>query len=186
TVFHPVKRTPEFMEGSLMSLNLEQQRKRAKDLHRSHRGGNIDAAVRIARHLPRARNQSPGHVLASKLTLSEAQLVIAREAGFSSWPNMKHHIEQFAFSHTDTAAAIIDAAFAGDDNAVESLLARDPEAPRRSIDVAVVVADAEAVFAQLLADPSLTDRRRGNRNWTPLLYLCCSRYRRTDPAASEA
>src|SRR5262245_39112903 len=136
------------MEGSLMSLNLEQQRKRAKDLHRSHRNGNIDAAVRIARHLPRARNRSSEDVLVSKLTLSEAQFVIAREAGFSSWPKMKHHIEQLELSHADIGETIIDAAFAGDDNAVKSALARDPEAPRRSLDVAAVVADAEGVFAQ--------------------------------------
>jgi len=169
-----------------MSLNLEQQRKRAKDLHRSHRDGNIDAAVRIARHLPRARNQFPEQVLASKFALSEAQFVVAREAGFASWPKMKHHIEEVALNHADIGEAIIDAAFAGDDNAVKSALARDPQAPRRSIHVAAAVADAEVVFAQLQADPSLTNRRGGKRNWTPLLYLCCSRYRRTDPTASEA
>src|SRR3989442_14150858 len=67
------------MEGSLMSfpgnsqpdLNLEQQRKRAKDLRRGHRDRNLEAAVRDARHLPRARNQSTEEVLRSTSTLSE-------------------------------------------------------------------------------------------------------------------
>ena len=65
-----------------MSLNLEQQRKRAKELKR-------------------ARN----------ITLSQAQFLIAREAGFSSWPAMKHYIQD---RDLDVPEAIIDAAFAGD------------------------------------------------------------------------
>src|SRR5436309_8648108 len=78
------------MEGSLMSFptdphlaNLQQQRKRAKDLRRAHHEGQIEAAVRIARYLPRARSQSPEQVLRSEFRLSEAQFVVAREAGFS-------------------------------------------------------------------------------------------------------
>src|SRR6185295_18811403 len=119
-------------------LNLEQQRKRAKDLRRAHRDSNIEAAVRIARHLPRARNQSPERVLASTFTLSEAQFVVAREAGFSSWPKMKHHIEQLALSHKDIGESIIEAALAGEDNAVRGALLRDAGAPHRSIHVATV------------------------------------------------
>src|SRR5262249_27771479 len=80
-------------EDSRSSINLEQQRKRAKDLRRAHREGNPEAAVRIACHLPRARHQSAARVLASVFTLSEAQLVVAREAGFSSWPIMKRELE---------------------------------------------------------------------------------------------
>src|SRR6185503_13156217 len=32
-------------------------------------------------------------ITAAKLSLHEAQLVIAREAGFSSWPRLKAHID---------------------------------------------------------------------------------------------
>src|SRR5262245_8661750 len=56
-----------FLEGGLMSLprdprsplNLEQQRKRAKDLRRAHQDGRVEAAVRIGRLLPRARRSTP-------------------------------------------------------------------------------------------------------------------------------
>ena len=170
------------MEGS---LNLEQQRKRAKDLRRAHRDSNIEAAVRIARHLPRARNQSVQRVLASTFTLSEAQFVVAREAGFSSWPKMKHHIEQLEL-HKDIGEQIIQAALGGEDNAVRGALLRDAGVTHRSIHVAAAVADIEAAFAQLDEDPSLTNRQGGKRNWTPLLYLCCSRYRRTDYEVTNA
>src|SRR5215813_5257286 len=112
------------MEGSLMSfrtdpntrLNLEQQRKRAKDLLRAHRSGNLDAAVRVVKYLPRARNNSPAEILSSPFTLSEAQFVVAREAGFSSWPRMKHQIDASDAQKADVTGVVIDAAFAGNDD----------------------------------------------------------------------
>jgi ankyrin repeat protein len=164
------------------NLNLEQQRKRAKDLRRVHRDGGVEAAVRIARHLPRARNQSPEQVLASGFTLSEAQFVIAREAGFSSWPRMKSHIEQ-AVRAADASESIIEAALAGNDDAVRAVLTHHPNAARSSIHVAAVLADADALID---ADASIVERTGGKRQWTPLLYLCASRYRRTDSSAAEA
>ncbi len=175
-----------FPGNSQPDLNLEQQRKRAKDLRRGHRDRNLEAAVRLARHLPRARNQSAEEVLRSTLTLSEAQFVVAREAGFSSWPKLKHHIEESMLSGADLGELIINAAFAGDDDAVRAMLARDPAPARGSIHVAAAVADVQAVLALLNADPPLAGRRSGKRNWPPLLYLCCSRYRRADQDAAAA
>ena len=62
-----------------MNLNFEQQRKRAKDLVRA--AGEREAVERVARQLT-SRDASP-------LKLSEAQFVVARKAGFSSWPAMQ-------------------------------------------------------------------------------------------------
>src|SRR5262245_11282922 len=174
-----------FPAGSEFKLNLEQQRKRAKDLRRAHREGNIEAAVRIIRRLPRARNLSPAEALGSALTLSEAQFVVAREAGFSSWPKMRHHIEKSIPNDLDSEA-IIDAALAGHDDAVRTALDRQPRAARQSIYVAAALADAEALFGLLDSDPSLAGHRGGRRAWAPLLYLCCSRYRRIEEDALEA
>src|SRR5439155_2896929 len=181
------------MEGSLMSFptdphlaNLQQQRKRAKDLRRAHHECQIEASVRIARYLPRARSQSPEQVLRSEFRLSEAQFVVAREAGFSSWPSMKHHIEQAALNQGDIGELIINATFDNNDAAVRSALKRDPVAAQRSISVAAAVADADAAFALLEHDPLLADRRGGRRSWTPLLYLCRSRYRSDEPEATAA
>ncbi|PYS30605.1 MAG: hypothetical protein DMG11_04465, partial [Acidobacteria bacterium] len=120
------------------------------------------------------------------LTLSEAQSVVAREAGFSSWPKLKHHIEESTLSGADLGELIINAAFAGDDDAVRTMLDRDPASVRGSIHVAAAVADVQAVLALLDADPPLADRRSGKRNWPPLLYLCCSRYRRAEQDAASA
>jgi ankyrin repeat protein len=62
-------------------MNFEQQRKRAKDLLRAYRRNDPDAIRRVRKHHPRA---------AGELQLADAQLVVAREAGFPSWARMKH------------------------------------------------------------------------------------------------
>jgi hypothetical protein len=104
--------------SSSARLNLEQQRKLAKQLRSAHRAGRIDAAVRIARHRPRARGGSPSLVLATPLRLSEAQFVVAREAGFASWPDMRRRTGGAA-SAQDVADALVEAALAG--NAVAAM-----------------------------------------------------------------
>ena len=64
-------------------LNLEQQRKRAKEL------------------LPRLKAENPS------ATLSQAQWEIAKQLGFSSWPKLKAHVDaiDFAARHPDFAAS---------------------------------------------------------------------------------
>src|SRR5262249_43621337 len=187
TVFQPAKADTGLMEGSLMSsptdpktrLNLEQQRKRAKDLLRAHRSGNLDAAVRVVKYLPRARNDSPEQVLTTAITLSEAQFIIAREAGFSSWPKMKHQLEE-SVAQEDLAGVVIDAALAGNEDLVRRTLLKDSGGILRSIHAACAAGDADAAVALLESNPQLANDRGGKRNWTPLLYLCCNRYRRND------
>lgn len=67
-------------------LNLEQQKKRARELLNAARDGDAAAIERIRAHHPR---YSPHRTV----SLHDAQLVIAREHGFPSWPRLKAHIE---------------------------------------------------------------------------------------------
>jgi len=62
--------------------NLEQQHKLAKDLIRAARTGDEAALARI--RTVRSDAASP----LRSLTLADAQLAIAREAGFDSWPRL--------------------------------------------------------------------------------------------------
>ncbi|HEX2168248.1 MAG TPA: hypothetical protein VHG09_13525, partial [Longimicrobiales bacterium] len=62
--------------------SLEQQKKLAKELLRAWRDGDPAAHDRISRRLPDK----------SRITLADAQFVIAREYGFSSWAELKTHI----------------------------------------------------------------------------------------------
>jgi hypothetical protein len=65
--------------------SLEQLRKQAKALLRSHRAGDKDAIARVA-----ANHPDPG----VPLKLSGAQLVLAREYGFASWPRLRSYVER--------------------------------------------------------------------------------------------
>jgi hypothetical protein len=61
--------------------DLDQLRRQARELHRAALGGD-------ARALRRLRQVS------GTVTLSAAQLAIAREAGFASWPRLKAEVER--------------------------------------------------------------------------------------------
>lgn len=65
-------------------LNLDQQKRRAKELLKAFAAGDADAKARFAEH----------KLAAPKL--ADAQFVIARENGFPSWPKMKEHAEALA------------------------------------------------------------------------------------------
>jgi ankyrin repeat protein len=65
--------------------SLEQLRKRARDLQRAHRAGDPAAKARVEAHQPSALEP---------LKLSAAQLTIAREHGFPSWPRLRAYVER--------------------------------------------------------------------------------------------
>jgi catechol 2,3-dioxygenase-like lactoylglutathione lyase family enzyme len=68
--------------------NFDNLRKQAKLLVRWHRAGNYSVGGRI-RNLPRYRNLTDVEALALKFPLSEAQEIIALEAGYESWTALK-------------------------------------------------------------------------------------------------
>ena len=68
-------------------VNLEQQHKLAKDLLRNARSGDLAAVARVTSVRSDAGVTRP-------LQLADAQLAIAREAGFDSWPMLVEHVRQ--------------------------------------------------------------------------------------------
>ena len=91
--------------------NLEQQRKLAKDLHRAARDGDAAALERMRAVRPDAATT------ARSLKLADAQLTVAREGGFESWPK---HVADF---HERDVTAFCDAVRAGDVRMAGQLLA---------------------------------------------------------------
>lgn len=79
-------------------LNLEQQRRRAKDLLKALRSGQPDALDRLTAH---AGITDPA---SDALRLADAQLVIARENGFASWPKLKAHCDRLQESRRQREA----------------------------------------------------------------------------------
>jgi hypothetical protein len=68
--------------------NLDQLKRQAKDLLKAYRAGDERARQLLARHRPRPSGQHfDGRVL-----LADALLVVAREYGFASWPQLRAHV----------------------------------------------------------------------------------------------
>ena len=74
--------------------NLEQQRKQARELLDGARANDPDAVRRILTSHPRFSGRSTEELRSDSLALHDAQLVIAREYGFPSWPKLKAQIEE--------------------------------------------------------------------------------------------
>jgi ankyrin repeat protein len=73
--------------------NLDYDRKQAKALLKAYQAGDAEATERVRAAHPRLENVLDKTIPLDEFKLSDAQLVIAREYGFSSWPKLKHHIE---------------------------------------------------------------------------------------------
>ncbi|MGH9500096.1 MAG: ankyrin repeat domain-containing protein [Terriglobales bacterium] len=83
----PVRRLPA-------NPNLNHLKYQAKDLMKNHGARNLAAAQLIREFHPRFRKTSDAEIFDARLRLSDAQLTIAREAGFPSWARLKRHIEK--------------------------------------------------------------------------------------------
>jgi ankyrin repeat protein len=153
-------------------LNLGQLRRQAKELRDADRRGDADAAQRIARHY---RGVPSGPV-----TLAVAQLVIARELGFPSWPKLKAAVDADA-SQSREAGDFVAASVEGRMRQAASILQADPGIAGRSLRAAAVLGDVDAARQRLAADPAAAVANDDDRGWPPLLYACYSGWHQADP-----
>lgn len=124
----------------------------------------------------------------AKISLQQAQLVIARDHGFSSWTRLKRHVASGAGAEETTeqrANRFLDLACmhygpppdrgpAYFEQAA-ALLAAHPEIAGHSLHAAAAAGDTDAV-RQLLADnPAAVDEKGGPFHWTPLMYAAYAR-----------
>jgi hypothetical protein len=65
--------------------NLLQLKHQAKDLRKAQVAGDVDALSQIRRYLPRCAEAADQEILAKKISLQEAQHVVACEYGFKHW-----------------------------------------------------------------------------------------------------
>src|SRR5262249_36494789 len=61
-----------------------------------YKAGQPEALERIQANHPRFAGSPTHEIQAARFTLSGAQLVLAREHGFSSWPKLKAHVESLS------------------------------------------------------------------------------------------
>jgi hypothetical protein len=83
----PVKRLPS-------KPNLDHLKYQAKDLLGDHAARNVGVAQRLREFHPHWTESADVEIFNAKLSLSDAQLTIAREYGFPSWARLKRHIER--------------------------------------------------------------------------------------------
>lgn len=174
--------------------NLDHLRQQAKALQRAVRAGDGEAAGRVAECYPGGVPADPG-----EFGLSEAQLVVAREYGFPSWPRLKRYLDTVAEFRWDPAATngkndpaadfcrLACLTYTPGDGPdqwalARSILAEHPGLADDDIWVAATAADLAAATRLLAADPALARRRGGANRWTPLFQLV---YSRLDPDVSE-
>lgn len=73
--------------------NLAQQKQLARELLVAARSGDSEALSRFQRHHPKHTGEGAARLDPARLSLHDAQLVLAREYGFPSWPRLKAHID---------------------------------------------------------------------------------------------
>ncbi|HVH88674.1 MAG TPA: ankyrin repeat domain-containing protein [Terriglobales bacterium] len=177
--------------------NLEHYKKQAKDLAKDCTTGIPDAIARVKRHHPRFHKLSEKEIREAQLT--DAQLVIAREHGFESWPRFAKYIDMVNLissvaSLEDPVAAFIEVACvprhsghrSGTLDHADMILSRYPQVAAGNIHTAAILADEAAVRSSLARDPKLATVTGGPHGWDALTHLCFSRYLRVDKSRSEA
>ncbi|TKK91262.1 ankyrin repeat domain-containing protein [Herbidospora galbida] len=169
----PVRRLPD-------NPSIEWLRKQAKTLLRR------DSAALVAEFHPRPPQT---------LTLSDAQLVIARMYGFASWPRLKAHLDTVA-RHSRSphlvepaddlpaeflrlACLTYGADYPGRTGEADRLLARHPDLATANVFTMAATGSAgaltDALADALAADPGLARAQGGPFGWEPLLYLAYAR-----------
>lgn len=133
----PVKRLPA-------SPNFDHLKQQAKDLLNEHAARDPRVAQRLREFHPRFGGKADAEIFTAALPLSDAQLAIAREYGFSSWPRLKRHLEkptladQLELPHHERiedaffrqAVALIDA---GDAAGLRAFLKQHPKLVREHV-----------------------------------------------------
>ncbi len=153
--------------------NLEYYRKQAKVLLRACKAADANALQRLTLHSPQL---SPAKTTAPVVpALHDAQLVIAREQGFVSWPRFKAFIVESRLDFQAEVATFIDAAVS-DGRRAQAILAKNPKIAEAGFYVALVLGNWQEVDRVLMETPALTNMKSGPQNCQPLIYVCFSRY----------
>jgi ankyrin repeat protein len=152
--------------------DLAQLRRQAKELRDAARREDAGAVERFVRH--------HGSVPQGAVTLAAAQLVIARELGFASWPRLKAAVEAHATSPGQQAETFVAASVEGRLREAVTILDSVPDVASHNLAAAAVLGDADQVARMLAADPAAAVTTDEVRGWPPLLYACYSRWQQVD------
>jgi hypothetical protein len=169
--------------------NIDQYKKQAKELLNAYTANDPTSTERVRAQSSRSR-----------ISLADAQFVIAREHGFDSWPKFAKHVEALRIARAvesldDPVLSFVYAACvprdgrghnSGSLDEAKAIVERYPHVARASVYTASILADEAAVRAFLARDAGEAVRNGGPFGWDALTYLCFSRYLRLDKSRSHA
>lgn len=147
-------------------LSLKGLRFAAKRMQRAHAAGEGWAVVRLRQYLPGKAEGAP--------VRADFLHVVAREAGFESWPRLKAAAEAMGLDRAAALQQLKVALFRGQVARVEALLERFPDLADGHFGLECALYRREAVEAALAREPGLAVARLGRR--TPILHLAFSRW----------
>ena len=148
--------------------DLDQARRQAKELLHAAQGGNAEALARLA-------------AVSAPLTLSGAQLALARELGQPSWAALVREIEARNASIPENVVRFLRFSVNLQIGAAARMLHENPAVAESGFPAAVVLGDAARVEAELRRDPGAATRVDPGSGWTALHLACASRFH-LDPA----
>src|SRR4051812_3253731 len=145
-----------------MELDLDQARRRAKELLRAARARDPEALGRLR------DDREP--------RLADAQRAVAQDIGFSSWPALVHHVEASRGDREQRRARLVEAARAGRAAVAGRLPPPDPPPATGGLAVAVVLGDAAAVASALREAPGIVSGVLPGPGRKPLSCACHSAF----------
>lgn len=114
-------------------------------------------------------------------SLALAQLALAREYGFRSWPRLRFHVEAVTLSAAERADVLLASATSDDLRRARAVLQAAPELARHDLACACATGEAGDVSRRLAARPAAAAEPTGPYGWAPILYACFSRVPRGMP-----
>ncbi len=163
--------------------SLDSLRKQAKSLLRDFRARESTALQRVETHHPNLDRFS---------SLRDAKLVVAREYGIRSWPELVHSIEtalDVARSLDEQATLLADLAclhYSGKEDVrhrerAARLLQERPDLVTANVYAAAAASDVVEIERWLQREPDCVNRPGGPRDWPPLMYVTYSRVPENSP-----
>ncbi|MGE0527325.1 MAG: ankyrin repeat domain-containing protein [Bdellovibrionales bacterium] len=163
--------------------SLHQLRKQAKELTRAFRAGDIEARDRIASQAKKAADELLSGQ--SRGSLSVAQLTIAREYGFESWPKLKFFVEAQAMTFEQKLKSFVSAATNNRLYYAQFLLQHEPRLATHDLSTACLVGQYASVERAVEKNPAVVSIKTGLNDWEPLLYVCFSFFHAQSPETAE-
>ena len=150
-------------------ISLDRLRRDAKSLKKSYRAGNAAAVARVEGVLSDVQD----------FKHADALHVVAREAGFPSWPRLKFAAEMEAMDRGARAERLKLALYLGQVWVVDALLKADPSLGSDNFGLQCALYAITDVRRVLEADPGAATRLVGVRS--PILHLAFSRHFKAEP-----